>query len=539
VLILLGIGFVAGLVTSLSPCVLPVLPILLAGSATGGKRRPYAIVAGLVSSFFVFTLFASWLLDLLDLPQDFLRNVALVMLLVLAATLIVPKIGELAERPFARLGRRPGGDLGGGFLLGASLGLVFVPCAGPVLAAVTVVAATQTVGINAVALTLAYALGAAVPMLAIALGGGKALRAHARRLRPVFGVVIALTAVAIALNVDRRFQTAIPGYTQFIQDRIERSDQAKRELSEVTGARAAEEQTQVGLDDFGAAPEFAGITGWLNSKPLTMEGLRGKVVLIDFWTYSCINCLRTLPYLKAWDREYRTDGLVIVGVHSPEFAFERVPTNVRQESRELGVRYPIALDNDFATWSAWRNQYWPAKYLVDRKGHVRFAHFGEGSYEETEKAIQELLGERRPTAASSVRADTASQGGLTPELYLGYERIGAFVGDTVAEDKLKRYRLARFVPASSLSYGGEWKVEGERIVAGRDARLRIRFRARDIHLVLAGRGTVRALVDGTDAGATKVSGDRLYTLLRLPKAAEGLLELRFSPGLSAYAFTFG
>ena len=368
-LVLLGIGFLAGVVTALSPCVLPVLPILLAGSAAGGRRRPLAIVTGLVGSFTIFTLTASWLLDRLGLPQDFLRNAALVMLVLLAAILIVPQLGDLVARPLSRIARRPAGDLGGGVLLGASLGLVFVPCAGPVLAAVTVVAATQEVGTRAVALTLAYAAGAAVPMLLIAAGGQRLLRPAAPRLRQAFGVVIGATAIAIALGLDRPFQTAVPGYTDFFQARVERSEAAKRELAKVTGrGRDSAPRAGLGTDgvaveglaDFGDAPEFEGIVEWQNSPPLTMKDLRGKVVLIDFWTYSCVNCLRTLPYIKAWHREYRDDGLVIVGVHAPEFAFERVPSNVRRTSRELGVTYPVALDNDFETWFAWNNQYWPA-----------------------------------------------------------------------------------------------------------------------------------------------------------------------------------
>lgn len=271
-----------------------------------------------------------------------------------------------------------------------------------------------------------------------------------------------------------------------------------------------------------------------------MEGLRGKVVLIDFWTYSCVNCLRTLPYLKAWHEEYARDGLVVVGVHSPEFAFERVPANVARTSRDLGVAYPVALDNGFETWSAWRNQYWPAKYLVDRRGRVRYAHFGEGEYEETEAAIQELLGERGDgMVAARVEADTSSGGLVTPETYLGWRRIRAFVGDTIEQDERKRYRLAKFVPQNHVSYGGEWTVEKERIVAGRDARLRLSFRARDIHLVLTGAGTVQAFVDGTPAGTTRVVEPQLYTLLRLPQVADGLLELHFSPGVAGYAFTFG
>ena len=396
-LLLLAIGFVAGVVTALSPCVLPVLPIVLAGGATG--RRPFAIVAGIVLSFTVFTLFAAWLLDLLGLPDDVLRNLAIVLLFVVALSLLVPQVAEWLSRPLQFLTRRSGGDLGGGFLLGASLGLVFVPCAGPVLAAVTVIAARRDVGLDSVLLTLAYALGAAAPMLAIAFAGQRAahaFRAHAVLVRRVSGVLVAGAAIAIALGVDRNLQTALPGYTEALQKRFERSDSAQRELRKLTGGRdpKATGGGTAALEDYGPAPDFHGITRWLNSKPLTLHELRGRVVLVDFWTYSCINCLRTLPHVRAWDARYRDAGLTIVGVHSPEFAFERVPSNVRENVRKLGVRYPVALDNDFVTWQSWHNQYWPAKYLIDKQGHVRYFHFGEGDYSKTEDAIRTLLGRR-------------------------------------------------------------------------------------------------------------------------------------------------
>ena len=299
-LVLIGIGLAAGFITAISPCVLPVLPIIFAGGATGSRRKPFAIIAGLIVSFTAFTLFGVWLLKKLGLPEDLLRNVAIALLFLVAATLLFPKVEEIVQRPFLRLTRRPGSDLGGGFLLGASLGLVFVPCAGPVLAAITVVGATQDVGARAFVLTLAYAIGAAIPMLLVAFGGragANALRPHAHRIRQALGVVVALTALAIALNVDRHFQTAIPGYTESLQKKVEQSGRAQRELQKLRGTTAVSDTT---LHDAGPAPELAGLTNWINSKPLTLKKLRGKVVLVDFWTYSCITCLRTLPHLKAW-----------------------------------------------------------------------------------------------------------------------------------------------------------------------------------------------------------------------------------------------
>jgi cytochrome c biogenesis protein CcdA/thiol-disulfide isomerase/thioredoxin len=539
-LLLLAIGFVAGVVTALSPCVLPVLPIVLAGGATG--RRPLAIVVGIVLSFTVFTLFAAWLLDLLGLPDDVLRNLAIALLFLVALSLLVPRVGELLAQPLQFLTRRPAGDRGGGLLLGAGLGLVFVPCAGPVLAAVTVIAARREVGLDGLLLTLAYAVGAALPMLAIAFAGQRAARAfrsRAETVRRAAGVLVGVAALAIALGVDRDLQTAIPGYTESLQERFERSGAAARELRELTGARAPG-KTEAALDDYGPAPEFRGLTGWLNSKPLTLADLRGRVVLIDFWTYSCVNCLRTLPHVRAWDARYRSAGLTIVGVHSPEFAFERVEANVRENARRLGVRYPIALDNEFATWGAWHNQYWPAKYLIDRNGHVRFFHFGEGEYGKAEEAIRTLLAERGGTVPPpSGMPDESPQGRITPETYLGFVRLDRNGGEPAVQDAEHAYTFPRGLLENELSFGGVWKLENERAVAGLSAGIRLQYRARDIFLVLAGQGRVDVLVDGKPERTVHVDGDRLYTLVRRPRIDDHLLELRFSKGLAAYAFTFG
>ena len=539
-LILIAIGFVAGIVTALSPCVLPVLPIVLAGGATG--RRPLAIVAGIVVSFTVFTLFAAWLLDLLGLPQDVLRNLAIGLLLLVALSLLVPKVGELLARPLQVLTRRGSGDHGGGFLLGASLGLVFVPCAGPVLAAVTVIAAKRDVGFDGLVLTLAYALGAALPMLAIAFAGQRAARAfrsRAENVRRVAGVLVGAAALAIALGVDQDLQTAIPGYTASLQNRFERSATAQRELRNLTGshapdARAGSEGT---LTDYGVAPEFEGLGAWINSNPLTLKGLRGRVVLIDFWTYSCINCLRTLPYVRDWDARYRAAGLTIVGVHSPEFAFERVESNVRENVKKLKIRYPVAMDNDYGTWQAWSNQYWPAKYLIDRKGHVRYYHFGEGEYAKTEEAIRTLLGADAPPASGL--EDKSPHGQLTPESYLGYERLARYYGPPVLKDGERGYTFPAKLEDNELAFAGRWKVENERAIARSGARLRLDYRARNVYLVLTGTGSVRVLVDGKPERTVRVSGDRLYTLVEGKQVGDHVLELRFSPGVAAYAFTFG
>jgi len=544
-LILLPIAFAAGIVTAISPCVFPVLPILFAGGATGGRRKPYAIIAGLVVSFATFTLIATWLLRQLHLPQDFLRNLSIALLFIVAASLIVPQFGVWLERPLARLSRRsPGSDLGGGFLLGASLGLVFVPCGGPIIGAISANAARVHLGWQTIAITVAYALGAALPMLAIAALGQRAtrrIRANAQAVRTAFGVVLALAALALLFNADTKLQTWFPDYTHALQG-VERSSVARDELSRLQRRGPARFQAQPAaskLQDYGTAPDFTGVSQWINSKPLTLQALRGKVVLVDFWTYSCINCLRTLPHLEAWDKRYRKAGLVIVGVHTPEFAFEHVVSNVREAARKLGVRYPVAIDDDYRTWDAYQNDSWPAEYLIDKRGHVREIKKGEGQYGDTEETIRTLLGEPATAQLASVK-DRTPQHLTTPESYLGWERLDRYVGSPLSANVPVSYRFPKEIPLNDLAYSGIWKVERQRIVAVHNARLRLHFLAQNVYLVLSGKGRLQVIVGGHPVKTMRVSGlSRLYTLLHYPGLAEGALELRFTPGIAAYAFTFG
>jgi cytochrome c biogenesis protein CcdA/thiol-disulfide isomerase/thioredoxin len=546
--LLLGIGFVAGIITAVSPCVLPVLPVVLAGGAAGGRRRPYAIVAGLVLSFTVFTLSASALLSALGLPQDTLRDIAIALLFVVAATLLVPRFGMVIEAPLTRLSRRPSGDLGGGFLLGVTLGLVFVPCAGPVLATVSVLAAEHKIGLRLILLTLFYAAGAGVVLLLVAMGGqrvSRRLRTTRAWWRPALGVVMAGAALAIAFNLDQTLQTDLGSYTSALQRHTEESKYAISHLGSLKGGTGTltvkKAATKTSLPDYGPAPEFTGIAHWLNTpgdKPLTLAGLRGKVVLIDFWTYSCINCLRTLPHLQSWYAAYHKDGFQIVGVHTPEFAFEHVLGNVEGAVSRLHVTWPVALDNDYGTWSAYSNEYWPADYLVDKSGHVRAVHFGEGDYSGTEKDIRDLLGV--DSAAAAVPNTTPTEP-LTPETYLGPERLDPrrYVGSPLVKGKAAEYTLASSVPTSSISYGGEWTLDGQIATAGLGAQLRLRFEAEDVYIVLGGHGTVEVELNGKPLPPIDVNADRLYTVLSSKAERNGLLQFSFSPGVRAYSFTFG
>ena len=540
-LLLLGIGFVAGVVTAISPCVLPVLPILLAGGAAG--RKPLRIVAGLVASFSVFTLFAAWILGELGLPQDLLRNLAIAFLFVLAATLLVPRAALLIERPLAAFSRFRPGNVGGGFFFGATLGLVFVPCAGPVLATVTVIAANNSVGLRAILLTLAYAAGAAVPMLLIAYGGREAsarLRRHAQPVRLASGALIALVALGLVFHLDDHLAQLTPGYTTFLQNKIENNASAKRELAKVRGGGqtlAVVHKTAGGLPDYGTAPALVAGGDWFNSKPLSLAQLRGKVVLVDFWTYSCINCLRTLPHLESWYRTYRSQGLVIIGVHTPEFAFEHVASNVRAAVKRLGIAYPVVQDNNYKTWDNYANEYWPAEYLIDRSGHVRHTHFGEGEYGQTEDLIRRLLGASGPKARQM--ADITPTELLTPETYLGYARIANYTGSTIQPNRRAVYTFPSSLAQNAFAYSGTWRIGAQQALAGAHARLRLHFHAEDVYVVLGGQGTVTSLIDGKPAGTIHVNAERLYTVRASKKVADALLELRFSPGVQAYSFTFG
>jgi thiol-disulfide isomerase/thioredoxin len=389
-------------------------------------------------------------------------------------------------------------------------------------------------------------------MLLVALGGRRVagrMRAQSRNFRRAMGVVLAGAALAIVFNTAQSLQTALGGYTTAIQKHVEDTAIARKHLDGLRGggnafAAARSKAPHSSLPDLGTAPGFTDISAWLNTpgdRALPLASLRGKVVLVDFWTYSCINCIRTLPHLRAWYAAYHRDGLEIVGVHTPEFAFEHVLGNVRTATRDLHVTWPVALDNDYGTWSAYSNQYWPAEYLIDKTGRVRHYAFGEGSYGETERAIRSLLAETGAHVAqraTGVRDETPREL-QTPESYLGSERLQRYVGSRIRPGVAARYTFATALPEDALSYAGTWRVERQQIVAGAGARLRLHFRAQFVYLVLGGRGTVHALVDGAPTRSFRVDADRLYTIVSGTSSRDGILELRFSPGVTAYAFTFG
>jgi cytochrome c biogenesis protein CcdA/thiol-disulfide isomerase/thioredoxin len=579
VLLLALFAGLAGAVTAVTPCVLPVLPALLSASGTGGRRRPVGVAAGLTVTFFATIVGLATVVDGVGQGDGTARSLAIAVLAGFGVVLLVPRLSHALEARLAglsRLGpRRLGDGFGSGLAVGAALGFVYAPCAGPILAGVISVSATQRTTTDVVVVAAAYAIGSGAMLLLIAFGGRRVLERVRRaggglRLQQAMGVVMVLTAVAMAFEFDVRFQTTIaddlPAALVNPTRSLERSDAVERRLQALRGKSrfddaSARRGAPADLPRLGAAPEFAGTQRWFNTaggRPLTLAGLRGRVVLIDFWTYTCINCLRTLPAIRALDQRYRRAGLTIVGVHTPEFGFEKEAGNVESAVRENRLRYAVAQDNDYATWTAWGNQYWPAKYLIDAEGNVRYTHFGEGGYGETEAAVRALLreaGARRLATGGSVAVETADPGVRTPETYLGAARARGFVPRPPAEGTHGYGRVAATgLEPSQFALGGTWRVTGEAATAVSGARLDAVVQARKTFLVLSSRGgkprQVRVLVDGRPAAAGAAGADahggvvtvrrqRLYRLVSLPRARTSRLTLLFDPGVSGFAFTFG
>jgi cytochrome c biogenesis protein CcdA/thiol-disulfide isomerase/thioredoxin len=569
VALLVIFAFLAGAGTALSPCVLPVLPALLSAGATGGRRRPLGIVSGLAITFTVTIVGLATVVDGVGLGDSVVRWIAIVALAGFGIAVAVPAVGDRLEARLSRLARfgpRSGGrGFWSGVAVGAALGFLYAPCAGPILAAVVTVGAASG---NVVAVGFAYALGSAAVLLVLALGG-RALAERVRRagrgpqLQRVLGGVMVATALAMALQLDVSFQSAIADHlpaavvnpTKSLEDShavASRLDSLRRPSQFASAAH------QSALRDYGEAPDFTGNQRWFNTpgdRPLTLASLRGRVVLVDFWTYTCINCLRTLPHLEAWDRAYRNAGLTIVGVHSPEFSFEHDAGNVAAAIRREGVRYPVAQDNALATWDAWGNQYWPAEYLIDARGHVRHVHFGEGDYDGTEAAIRSLL---REAGARDLGADARPRHSFdpaaqaTPETYLGAARAEGYTRPV--RPGTVSYTPAPRLGPNQFTLGGTWTLSDESARAGSGATLTGRVTGKDVYLVLSppahGTGTVQVALDGHPIapgsagrdvrdGAVRVTNQRLYHLVSRPRLESHVLSLRFSPGVAGYAFTFG
>lgn len=566
---LIIIGLLGGLITGISPCILPVLPVIfLTGGAQSARfegesvparrSRPYFVIAGLVLSFTLVTLVGSLLLGLLNLPQDLLRWAGIAVLLLLGIALLIPRFEQLLEKPFQLLPRKEVANRGNGFGVGLALGTVFVPCAGPVLAAIIVAGATGQIGVGTVALTLSFAIGVAIPLLLFALAGRglieriRAFRTRERGLRIAAGIAMIALAIGLVFNVPQALQRLLPDYTADLQeDLAEKQGDAldlgglvtdeNRELDNCTNGATV-------LEECGQAPAIRGIEEWLNTDggaALDLEELRGQVVLIDFWAYSCINCQRSIPHVVAWDEAYRDAGLQVIGVHSPEYAFEKDAGNVAAGIRDFGIEYPVALDNSLSTWTAYRNRYWPAHYLIDADGTVRHISFGEGNYAATEKMIRELLEEADPDAdlpgATEIDDATPEVGSTTRETFLGSSKDVNYGGEGSYRAGSGTYTFPDKQPADSFALDGDWQIETQFATPqGGDAGIRLNYRATEVRTVLAGTGKITVRVDGGKPTTIDVDGTpRSYELLKAASAREGTIELEVAEGVQVYSFTFG
>ncbi|OBG82432.1 cytochrome c biogenesis protein CcdA [Mycobacterium sp. E3305] len=570
------IGFLGGLITAISPCILPVLPVILLSGASGSRgissaARPYLLIAGLVCSFSLATLIGSALLTALHLPQDAIRWAALVVLVLIGLGLIFPPLQHLIERPFAYLPQRQIGPNTDGFGLGLTLGALYVPCAGPVLAAIVVAGGTQSIGAGVLLLTGTFALGNAVPLLAFALAGRRvaervaAFRRHQRVIQVAGGITMVVLAVALVFNLPAMLQRAIPDYTTAMQNKIG-ADDIQRTLNagpatpppgtsglqlspggvSIDGALTDCMEGATQLQQCGPAPAIAGIAGWLNTpdgEPLDPAAVRGKVVLVDFWAYSCINCQRAIPHVIDWYNRYHDAGFVAIGVHTPEYAFERVPANVASGAAALHIPYPVALDNGYTTWNNYQNLYWPAEYLIDATGQVRHTKFGEGDYDGTEKLIRELLvgahpGTRLPGPTHS--PDTTPQTRLTPETYLGVDRARNYGGTGEYKAGTATFDYPASLPADKFALRGRWKLDDQGATADSDdTGIRLSYTAKDVYVVVGGTGTLTVSRDGKTTTTAIGGPPTLHPIVADEAARSDQLDMRVSPGLQVFSFTFG
>jgi cytochrome c biogenesis protein CcdA/thiol-disulfide isomerase/thioredoxin len=594
-LVLMLFALIAGAGTAITPCVLPVVPALLSASAIGGRRRPVGIVLGLAVTFTIAIVALAQLVKGVGLASGAARTLAIVVLIGFGIVLLVPELAERVEAPLSRLGRFGPRSRGSGFWsgvgVGGALGFVCAPCAGPILAAVTSVSASGGASVRVVAVALAYAAGLSAVMLLYGLGGRAVLDRVRRRARGhvverSLGVVLLLTAVVMVFNLDVRFEealakdTSLPAFLVDPTRSLENSNAVQNRLASLRPpSRFAVRQsrqasvtpvpTEVGvsipgvetppLPNLGMAPEFTSTQRWFNTpggRPLTLAGLRGHVVLVDFWTYTCINCIRTLPFLKGLYATYHRYGLEVIGVETPEFTFEQEASNVQQAIQSDGLRYPVVQDNLYGTWNAYQNEYWPAEYLIDAHGDIRHTQFGEGNYQQDEAAVRQLLydaGARHLPPPMTAHAILPSAGLATPETYLNDQRSQGFAQSLQAGVHL--YAGVSNPDVNEFGLRGTWKVTSESATpVSSGASITGGFQAAHVYLVLTSAGnqprSLRVLLDGhpipaADAGAdvhdgvVTVRGQRLYSLVSLPAAQVHTVTLDIPPGISAYDFTFG
>jgi cytochrome c biogenesis protein CcdA/thiol-disulfide isomerase/thioredoxin len=552
------LAFVEGFALIVSPCILPILPILLSGGIAGGRRRPWGIIAGFVIVFALFTFFSRALVQSFGINLDIVRQLAFVLIVLFGVVLVSDYLSGKFERLMQRVGNlganlSSGTNQGGflsGLLLGALVSLVWVPCGGPILAAAIVQTAIQkTVGESLLTFFF-FALGSVVPMIIITLLGRQIidrfsfLKTRAHLLRKIFGFVIIIGAFYAAFSGPADTFAPMPDAPNVVVSQSTLPDSSDQLIG--------------GLAHPYPAPSIGNDGVWLNSPPLNWKDLKGKVVLIDFWTYSCINCVRTLPYLKAWYAKYAPDGFVIIGVHAPEFEFEKNLANVKTAVAKDGITYPVVLDNNYVIWSNYDNQYWPAHYLVDKEGNVVYQHFGEGNYAETEHNIQVLLGLKREALTKlSNNVNPVMMYNQTPETYLGYARDDAFYSvEMMTQDKTANYTYPDTLSLNCWALQGAWKIESQKITAmAPNATIKINFNASRVYVVGGSSNgkpiKVAVYLNGqpiadndagrdVNKGILTLTGQTLYQLTNLNGPTMAMLELKvLTPGAEFYTFTFG
>ena len=569
-LVTIVLSYIAGLLTVLAPCVLPMLPIILGGSLGGEKKdrwRPYIITASLVVSLIVFTVLLKASTALIGIDPRVWSIGSGLLVVTLGIFMLFPMlwaqmIGRLGieHRTQGLLGKayQSGNGTLSAILIGAALGPVFSSCS-PTYAWVIATVLPES-ALRGVFYLAVYCLGVASSLLAIALLGRRLLQKIKWATNPggwfqrAIAVLFILVGVFVATGWDKKVQTYLVDKDILNLIQLEQKLVPKDSSSAAPTSTTSASKQRFNVTPY-SAPDFKNISTWLNTAPPTLESLKGKVVLIDFWTYSCINCQRTQPYLNAWYSKYKDAGFVIVGVHAPEFAFEKVPENVKRAIADENIAYPVALDNEFATWRAYDNQYWPAKYLIDKDGQVRYTHYGEGAYDETERTIQALLKESGNVISTPLEAaqkGSSVRRGQTPETYLGYDRAARFMNtEQFVADKPVTYTTARSVNNDSWSLGGRWQMGDESSQSlEQGATLTLKFSARQVYLVMSGPPGARITVtvagqpisDGTDSKNSSVTldGPRLYTVASLEQfMTDQTLQLTFPAGVTINAFTFG
>ncbi|HET9720114.1 MAG TPA: cytochrome c biogenesis protein CcdA [Solirubrobacteraceae bacterium] len=577
-LLLMLFAVVAGAGTAITPCVLPVLPALLSASSLGGRRRPLGIVLGLAVAFTVAIVALAQLVRGVGLASGAARDLAITVLIGFGLVLLVPGAAERVQAPLSRLARfgpRTRGDgFWSGLAVGGALGFVCAPCAGPILAAVTSVSASTGPTLQVVAVAVSYSLGLAGMMLLYGFGGRAVLGRVRRFARGALverglGAVLVATGVLMAFNVDVRFEEALardgslPAFLVDPTRALESSGAVQKRLAALrpqSRFALAAQHARVMLPDLGPAPGFVDTQRWFNTpggRPLSLAGMRGHVVLVDFWTYTCINCIRTLPFVEGLYRHYHRYGLEVVGVETPEFTFEQIAANVRQAIRSDGITYPVVQDNRYGTWNAYQNQYWPAEYLIDARGNVRHTQFGEGNYGQDERDVRALLeaaGARHLPPPMSARAILPSRGIGTPETYLNPQRSQGFV--TPLRSGVRSFSAPANLSLDQWALGGRWAIGSQSITpVGGNGVIEGGVQGRDVYLVMTSAGGVgrrgRVLLGGAPiprrlagldvgpGGWFTVRAQRLYNLVKLPADATFRLQVQLPPGVSAYDFTFG